>query len=108
MKLLALTLPGNQKIQLPGEVNSLVNKTTALGGNIFGVVIGLLLLAAAIIGVFFIIYGGIKIVTSGGDPKNIQNGRNTIIYASVGLAVAFLAYMFVNIFCHFLGVTCFK
>lgn len=104
MKFLALTLPGNQTLQLPGEIQRI--NEGSLGSNIIRVTINGLLIVATILCIFFLIYGGIKIITSQGDPKNIQNGRSTIIYASVGLAVAFLAYMFVNIFCHFIGVKC--
>jgi len=105
MKLFALTLPGGQTIQPPAEVNTLTQKTTTLGGNIFGVIINGLLITAAVLCVFFIIWGGIKIVMSEGDPKNIDSGRNTIIYAAIGLALAFLAFSFVNILCHFAGAT---
>lgn len=44
--------------------------------------------AASVIG---IIYGGLRYVTSAGDPKSAEVGRNTIIYSLVGVMIAFAA-----------------
>ncbi len=43
------------------------------------------------VAVFFIIMGGLKFITSQGDPQGIGKARKTIIYAAVGLAVALSA-----------------
>lgn len=40
--------------------------------------------AAAVI---MLIYGGIKFITSNGDPAGISAARNTILYALVGIAI---------------------
>ena len=39
----------------------------------------------------FTIYGGFKIVMAGGDSAKVDVGRNYVIYATVGLVVAFLS-----------------
>jgi hypothetical protein len=44
-----------------------------------------------VIVVLFAILGAMSILTSAGDPGKVQTGRNYILYAAVGLAVAFLA-----------------
>lgn len=41
--------------------------------------------------VLMVLWGGINIVTAGSDPAKVQAGRTYIIYAAVGLAVAFLS-----------------
>ncbi len=37
------------------------------------------------------IYGGFKIVTAGGNADQVTEGRNYVLYATVGLIVAFLS-----------------
>lgn len=46
---------------------------------------------AAAIAVIIIIIGGISMMTSGGDSQKFANGRNTLIFAAVGLVVIVLA-----------------
>lgn len=51
-------------------------------------------LVATLVGiasVIMIIIGGIQYVISAGDPTNVQNAKNTILYAIIGLVVALLA-----------------
>jgi len=58
--------------------------------------------AAAII---LIIISGIKIVTSGGDPKQLAAAKATLTYAIIGLAVAMLAFVILAALQKFLGST---
>ena len=39
----------------------------------------------------FVLIGAFNFITSAGDPEKTKSGRNYILYAAVGLAVAFLA-----------------
>lgn len=43
-----------------------------------------------------IIIGGLRYVTSGGNPSSVTGAKNTIMYAIVGLVVAFLAFAAIN------------
>lgn len=43
------------------------------------------------VAVVFIAFGGLKIVTAGGSSESVEQGRNFILYAIVGLVVALLA-----------------
>ena len=45
-----------------------------------------------IIAVIMLIIGGIKYVISGGDSKKVTDAKNTILYAIIGLIIAFLSY----------------
>jgi len=38
-----------------------------------------------------VIWGGLTIVTAGGAPEKVANGRNYIVYAMVGFALALLS-----------------
>jgi len=41
--------------------------------------------------VIFIIIAGFQFVTAGGDPEKVKTARQSVIYAIIGLAIAFLA-----------------
>jgi hypothetical protein len=43
------------------------------------------------ISVVFIIIGGIRYATSGGDAEKVKKAKNTILHACIGLAVAVLS-----------------
>lgn len=45
----------------------------------------------AVISVIFIILGGARYVLSAGAPEQIQQAKNTIIYACIGLLVALVS-----------------
>lgn len=66
-------------------------------GNLVTSIITILTSAAAIIAVFFIIIGGIKIVTASGDMKKIQAARQTVFYAIIGLVVTILAFVILQV-----------
>ena len=58
-------------------------------GNILEAMIPLIGLIAFIM----ILLGGFKILTSGGDPKGLQGGRQTITLAVAGLALAVISWL---------------
>ena len=43
-----------------------------------------------------LIIGGIRYTTSNGDQQAVQNAKNTILYAVVGLVIATLAFAAIN------------
>lgn len=73
-------------------------------GGFIGKLIILLLIIAVIIAVFFLIYGGIKWITSGGDKTAVEGARNHIVAAIVGLLIALLAFFIVNFVMGLLGM----
>jgi hypothetical protein len=50
-----------------------------------------LLVIAGLVAVIFVIYGGIRYITSQGSPNETAQAQSTIIYALVGLAIAIIA-----------------
>ncbi len=46
--------------------------------------------------VIMLIWGGLRYILSGGDSKKITDAKNTILYAIIGLAIAFLSYAIIN------------
>lgn len=64
------------------------------------------LLFAGIIALFFIILGGIKLILSQGDPKQIEGARHTLTYAIIGLLLILLSFLILNIVSHTTRVDC--
>lgn len=65
-------------------------------GAILKNVINVMLYLAGAIAVLVIVVGGIRYITSDGDPGSANKAKNTIIYALVGLVVAVMSYSIVN------------
>ena len=79
-----------------GGVDTNVTKPTASWGlvcilNTLNSIIDWIFTALVILVVFFTILGAWTIVTAGGKAENVNTGKNFILYAAIGLAVAFLA-----------------
>jgi multisubunit Na+/H+ antiporter MnhB subunit len=71
--------------------------TTLFGeGSIFTTVVNVLLFVIGAISVIMLIIGGIRYTVSAGDSTNVTAAKNTIMYALIGLVVAFLAFAIVN------------
>lgn len=70
------------------------------GGNRFEdfmkSIVNILLFIIGTISVIMIIVGGLRYVLSGGDAGSIKAGKDTVIYAIIGLVVAIMAYAIVN------------
>ena len=68
-------------------------------GRITDIVINVTKLLMALIGslsVIFVIVGGIQMAAAAGNPKNFARGRETVLYAVVGIIVAIAAYGIVS------------
>jgi uncharacterized protein YacL len=74
-------------------------------GPIIGAVVTFLLIIIAIIALFFLIYGGLRWVTSGGDKGKVDEARKTVIAAIVGLVIAFLAFFILQVVLGFFGLS---
>lgn len=64
--------------------------------SIFTTIVNILLFIIGAISVIMLIIGGIRYTVSGGDAAAVTAAKNTILYAIIGLVVAFLAFAVVN------------
>jgi len=64
--------------------------------SIFTTVVNVLLFLIGAISVIMLIVGGIRYTVSAGDSGNVTAAKNTIMYAIIGLIIAFLAFAIVN------------
>lgn len=55
------------------------------------------------IAVLMVIIGAFQILTAGGDPNKFKTGKNTIIYAVVGIAIFLLADLIIDLIGELLG-----
>lgn len=73
---------------------------TCVGGNsiaaVFRTVTNILLFLVGAVAVIMLVVGGFKYVTSNGDQNAITSAKNTILYAIIGIIVAFMAFAAVN------------
>lgn len=64
--------------------------------NVFQIVTNILLFLVGAVAVIMLVIGGLRYVTSNGDQNAVTGAKNTIMYAIIGIVVAFLAYAAVN------------
>ena len=66
-------------------------------GDLISTVVTLAFIIASLLALGFLIYGGIRWITSGGDKAGVESARNIIIAALVGLVITFLSYLILSI-----------
>ena len=59
-------------------------------------ILGYVFMVVGILAVIMIIYGGVMMIISAGDPGRNKKARDTIIYGIIGLVIVLLAYAIVN------------
>ena len=64
--------------------------------SIFKTVVNIMLFVIGALSVIMLIWGGIRYATSAGNSAAVTSAKNTIMYALIGLIVAFLAFAVVN------------
>ena len=88
-----------------GQFKALCNLQANQLGPIVGAVVTFILVVAVLIALFFLIWGGIRWITSGGDKAKVESARGTIIAAIVGLVIAFLAFFILSVALSFFGLS---
>lgn len=88
-------------------VTCLQNGIVTLGclPALYKLAIGLAINFIGIVSLFFIIFAGIKYITSGGG-KQVEEAKNILTYAIIGLVVALLALFIVTTIAGLTGMTC--
>lgn len=73
-------------------------------GGLISNIITILFIVAVLLAIAFLVYGGIKWITSGGDKGKVEAARGTIVAALVGLVLVFLSYFVINLVAQFFGL----
>ncbi len=64
--------------------------------SMFKKIVNILLYIIGAVSVLMIVIGGVRYVVSGGDQSAVKGAKDTILYAIIGIVVAFMAYAIVN------------
>ena len=81
-----------EALEAAGCFNNTTNAVPDVVTNVLSVIIGMV----GIIAVIFIVIGGIKYMTSAGEPEKIKSAKKTIGYAILGIIISALAFAIVN------------
>ena len=81
-----------------------LSQSTRLG-NIITAFLWYLFPIAGLILLLYLIYGGYKLLTSAGNPKNAEAARHIMTQAVIGFIIIFLAFWIVQIVGRILGLT---
>jgi hypothetical protein len=94
-----------QTLKLPGgnTVTGTINETLFEGGtltvgSILTRALTVIFLIAGVALLAMILMGGFTFLTSAGDPKKMEQGRNQLTYAIVGFVIIFASFWLVQIF----------
>lgn len=93
----------NPLLPAPLGGSSIAEGGVAVGGLI-GAVVGGMLIFGFIIAMIYLITGAFHWITSGGDKTNLENARNKIIHAIVGLVVLASVWAVMTLIGQFLGI----
>lgn len=78
----------------PGKVAAATGGETSVRALILTIV-NFFLGFLGLIAVLMIIYGGVLIVTSAGDPEKAKKGKQILMYAAIGIVIILLSFAFV-------------
>ena len=87
------------KIKPPGEMPGMVSPPPGeeTPGFLIVQVVTWIMGFVGAIAIGFIVYGGIKYVTSAGNEKQIEEAKKIILYAIIGFVIAILAVVIVQV-----------
>ena len=80
-----------------GQFNLLCNLDANHFGSVLGSAITFVFVIATLIALAYLIWGGIKWITSQGDKNGVEAARGHIIAAIVGLVLIFVSYLVINV-----------
>jgi hypothetical protein len=66
-------------------------------GGVVGTIMMSLIILAAIVSLFYLIFGGARFITAAGDQGKTAQARSHIIAAIVGLIISLCSFLIVNV-----------
>jgi hypothetical protein len=86
--------------QLPAAPVLMVADLPTVIGNATGWLVGIL----AVLATFFLTLGGVRYMTAGGDPSEVERAKSALRSAGIGYALALLAPVLLTVLKQILGV----
>jgi hypothetical protein len=90
--ILAILLPVLQVHAQADHALNPLRDTSGGGPELFGRMLRFFLGFTGVAALFFMTYGGILLLTSRGNPEQIKSGKDTLMWAIIGIFVAFTSY----------------
>lgn len=104
---IALTVPGNPE-GTPYILKPVAGMPSSGGINTINAIVQwattTLLIVGSLLAILLIIFGGIKIITSGGDKAALESGRKFVVFAVIGLAIIFSSFFIMSVIQSIFGV----
>ena len=72
--------------------------------GIIGAAITFIFIVAVVIALFYLLFGAVRWIFSGGDKAAVDSARGTIVAAIVGLVILFLTFLLINVLLAFFNV----
>ena len=101
MTLSTVLAQGDIQLGPTGQFTGLSSITIA---GIITALVTLMMILAALIFFFMLVWGGIKYITAGGDKGQTEAARGQITAALIGLVIVFAAWAIVNLVSLFFGI----
>lgn len=96
--LAGLSLPVVVAAQSKTFNNPLTNKPTSLGlSAVIGRIVQAILGMSGVVAAVIIIIAGLRVIFSQGNDDTISQGKQAIVWAVIGLVVAFGGYMIIDL-----------
>lgn len=73
-------------------------------GQLFTNILYVFLAAAALVFLAMIVWGGLRYINAGGDPKNAESARSTLTNAGIGLLIVVLSLVIIEIITRLVGL----
>lgn len=77
-------------------------------GKLIGGIVGIMLVVATLFAFFYLIWGGIQWITSGGDKAGVEAAQHRIQAALLGLLIVFAVWALFTVVGRFLGIDVFN
>jgi len=74
-------------------------------GDVVSKLVPYLFVIAGLLLLVYLLYGGISLMLSGGDPKAIQAAKDKITGALIGFIIVFASFWIVELISRILGIT---
>lgn len=65
--------------------------------NFIANIIQILVILAGTLATAFFVWGGVRYITSSGNPETLESAKKTIIYSAIGLTICLAAFVLTNI-----------
>ena len=66
-------------------------------GDIISALLPYIFVLAGLVLLLMLIFGGFQLMTSAGDPKGMEAGKNRVMYAIIGFLIIFASFWLVQI-----------